>query len=72
MMAGRTVRIGIIGAGFGVQHPQGYGLTENAEVAACCRRTKGKAEPLAQEFGMPHVYTDPPESTREARARNSK
>ena len=72
MMTGQTVRMGVIGGGFGVQHLQGYGVTENAEVAACCRRTKGKAEALAREFGVPHVYTDPPESTREARARDLK
>ncbi len=32
MMAGRTVRIGYIGGGFGVWHPQGYGVTKAREL----------------------------------------
>ena len=32
MRAGRTGRIGVIGGGFGVQHLQGYGVTEAREL----------------------------------------
>ncbi len=58
MTTGQPVQIGVIGGGFGIQHLQGYGATENAEVAAFCQRTRDKAEALAGEFGVPHVYTD--------------
>lgn len=58
MTTGQVVRVGVIGGGFGVQHLQGYGVTENAEVVAFCQRTRDKAEALAREFGVPHVYTD--------------
>ena len=58
MTTGQTVRVGVIGGGFGVQHLQGYGATEGAEVTAFCQKTKDKAEALARQFGVPHVYTD--------------
>lgn len=32
MMTGRTVRICVIGGGFGVQHLQRYGVTEAREL----------------------------------------
>ncbi len=54
----QPVRIGVIGGGFGVQHLQGFGVTENAEVVAFCQRTRDKAEAMAGEFRVPHVYTD--------------
>ena len=53
-----AVRIGVIGGGFGVQHLQGFDVTENAEVVAFCQRSRDKAEALAGKFGVPHVYTD--------------
>lgn len=58
MATGQPVRIGVIGGGFGTQHLQGYGATDNAEVVAFCQRTKEQAEATAGEFGVPHVYTD--------------
>ena len=58
MTTGQTVRVGVIGGGFGVQHLQVFGATEDAEVVAFCQRTKDKAEALARQFGVPHVYTD--------------
>ena len=58
MTTGQPVRIGVIGGGFGIQHLQGFGATKDAEVVAFCQRTKDKAEALAGEFGVPHVYTD--------------
>ena len=53
-----AVRIGVIGGGFGVQHLQGYGATEDAEVVAFCQRNRDKATALAEQFGVPHVYTN--------------
>ena len=58
MTTGQPVRIGVIGGGFGIQHLQGFGATDDAEVVAFCQRTKEKAEATAGEFGVPHVYTD--------------
>lgn len=58
MTTDQPVRIGVIGGGFGVQHLQGFGVTENAEVVAFCQRTRDKAEAMAGEFGVAHVYTD--------------
>ena len=58
MTTGQPVRVGVIGGGFGIQHLQGYGATEAAEVVAFCQRTKEKAEETAGKFGVPHVYTD--------------
>ena len=58
MTTDQPVRIGVIGGGFGVQHLQGFGVTENAEVVAFCQRTRDKAEAMAGKFGVPHVYTD--------------
>ncbi len=58
MTTDQPVRIGVIGGGFGVQHLQGFHVTENAEVVAFCQRTRDKAEAMAGKFGVPHVYTD--------------
>lgn len=58
MTTGQPVRIGVIGGGFGIQHLQGLGATEDAEVVAFCQRTRDKAEATAGKFGVPHVYTD--------------
>ena len=41
MTTGQPVRIGVIGGGFGIQHLQGYGATEDAEVVAFCP-TRGR------------------------------
>ena len=58
MTTGQQMRIGVIGGGFGIQHLQGFGATEGAEVVAFCQRTKDKAEAMAGKFGVHHVYTD--------------
>lgn len=58
MTTDQPVRVGVIGGGFGVQHLQGFGATENAEVVAFCQRNRDKAETMAGEFGVPHAYTD--------------
>ena len=58
MTTPQTIRVGVIGGGFGTQHLQGFGATDHAEVVAFCQRTKEKAETIAREYGVPHVYTD--------------
>lgn len=56
-----SLKIGVIGGGFGKLHLQGYRACQGVEIAAFCQRTRTQAEHVAQEFGIPHVYTDYPE-----------
>jgi len=58
MAQGHTIKVGVIGGGFGRLHLQGYGATENVEVVAFCQRTRREAEAIAKEFAIPHVYSD--------------
>lgn len=53
-----TIRVGVIGGGFGKRHLQGYRSTENVEIVAFCQRTSQQAEAIAKEFSIPHVYSD--------------
>jgi predicted dehydrogenase len=53
-----TLRVGIIGTGFGRMHLLGYRQCANVQVVAVCQRTKEKAEAFAREFGIPHLFTD--------------
>ena len=53
-----TLRIGIIGTGFGRMHLLGYRQCANVQVTAICQRTKEKAEAFAREYGIPHLFTD--------------
>ena len=53
-----VVKIGVIGGGFGIQHLQGFGATDNAEVVAFCQRTRDKAQATAKAYGIPQVYSD--------------
>jgi predicted dehydrogenase len=58
-MADKTVRIGIIGTGFGqkVQVP-GFRQVPGAEVVAICSGRPERAEAAARESGIPHAYVD--------------
>ena len=57
-MAEKTVRIGVIGVGFGNQvHIPGL-QSEGVEVVAVCARREERAQEAAQRFGIPHVFTD--------------
>lgn len=53
-----TIRVGVIGGGFGKLHLQGYRATENVDVVAFCQRTQQEANAIAKEFSIPHVYSD--------------
>ncbi|MCL0043982.1 Gfo/Idh/MocA family oxidoreductase [Dehalococcoidia bacterium] len=57
-MTGNTVRVGVIGVGFGakVQIP-GF-QSEGIEVVAVCARRSQRAEKAARDFAIPGVYTD--------------
>ncbi|MBI4639331.1 MAG: Gfo/Idh/MocA family oxidoreductase [Candidatus Tectomicrobia bacterium] len=56
--ARRPLKVGVIGLGFGRTHIQGYQATEGVEVIAVCQRRKDRAEAVANEFGIPNVFTD--------------
>jgi len=53
------VRVGIIGAGFGRKaHIPGFKVWPDAEVVAICDIARGLAESVAQELGIPRVFTN--------------
>ncbi|HXV83897.1 MAG TPA: Gfo/Idh/MocA family oxidoreductase, partial [Candidatus Binatia bacterium] len=55
---GKTLKIGVVGGGFGQVHILAYRATPGVEVTAFCQRTKARAEQIARKFGIPHVFTD--------------
>jgi predicted dehydrogenase len=54
----KTIKVGVVGGGFGRTHILAYRATPGVEVTAFCQRTKASAEKIAREFGIPQVYTD--------------
>jgi predicted dehydrogenase len=54
----KTVKVGVVGGGFGRTHILAYQATPGVEVTAFCQRTKASAERVAREFGIPQVFTD--------------
>ncbi len=54
-----TVRVGLIGTGFGgaVQAP-GWTCVDSAEVVAVTSRRRERAQAVADEFAIKHVFTD--------------
>jgi predicted dehydrogenase len=54
----KTIKVGVVGGGFGRTHILAYRTTPGVEVTAFCQRTKASAERIAQDFGIPHVFTD--------------
>jgi len=54
----KTIKVGVVGGGFGRTHLLAYHATPGVEVKAFCQRTKAKAEQIAREFGIPQVFTD--------------
>ena len=57
-MAHASIRVGVIGVGFGtaVQIP-GF-QSEGVEVVAVCARRPERAQEAAEKFGIPHAFTD--------------
>jgi predicted dehydrogenase len=55
-----TLRAGIIGAGFITVrgHVPGYRAAGGVEIIALCDLNEQRAQTVAQEIGIPHVYTD--------------
>jgi predicted dehydrogenase len=54
----KTIKVGVVGGGFGRTHILAYRTTPGVEVTAFCQRTKAKAEQIAREFGIPHMFID--------------
>src|SRR5687768_7333781 len=54
----KTIKVGVVGGGFGRTHIMAYQATPGVEVTAFCQRTKASAEKIARDFGIPRVFTD--------------
>lgn len=54
----KTIKVGVVGGGFGRTHLLAYRATPGVEVTSFCQRTKASAERVARDFGIPHVFTD--------------
>jgi predicted dehydrogenase len=54
----KTLKIGVVGGGFGRVHILSYRATPGVELTAFCQRTKARAEQIARDFGIPQVFTD--------------
>jgi predicted dehydrogenase len=65
-MAVKRVVAGVIGAGIGKFHIQGYQLHPNAEVAAVCDLNETLAKKVAKHFGVAQVYTSYRQMLRKA------
>lgn len=53
-----TLRVGVIGGGFGRNHVLGFQTCEQVEVVALCQRTRDRAAALARDLGVPDIHTD--------------
>ncbi len=56
-----TIRVGVIGAGGNTRsrHIPGLQAIDGVEVVTVCNRTQESGQRVADEFGIPHVVTDP-------------
>ena len=52
------VGIGVIGVGIGRLHMQGYAECPEAQIVAVCDVNEERARQAAEEFKIPHVFTD--------------
>ena len=65
-MTTSSLRIGVIGTGFGTNvHVPGF-QSEGIQVVAVCARRRERAEKAAHDFGIPGVYTDYRQMLKEA------
>jgi predicted dehydrogenase len=58
MMAGQTVRVAVIGLGFGAEFIPIYQRHPQAEMAAICRRDRAGLDEVGDQFGVERRYTD--------------
>lgn len=52
------IKVGIIGTGIGSYHARGYKKCPDAEIKAICDVDIDRAKRMAEEHGIPDVYTD--------------
>lgn len=52
------VKVGIIGAGIGALHARGLRKCANGEPYAICDLNEARAQKVATEYNIPHVFTD--------------
>jgi predicted dehydrogenase len=57
-MAGKKIKIAIVGLGFGAEFIPIYQRHPQAEMAAICQRTKKKLDAIGDAFGIGRRYTD--------------
>ncbi|CAH0118906.1 MULTISPECIES: Gfo/Idh/MocA family protein [unclassified Paenibacillus] len=58
-MSGRQIRIGLIGSGqIGKIHLEQYGQIADAEIVAVCDVHEETARNAAEQYHVPHIYTD--------------
>jgi predicted dehydrogenase len=57
-MTAKTVRVGIIGTGIGVEHIKAFRQTPGAVITAVCSAQRERAEATAQQFGIPRATTN--------------
>ena len=60
MIEGKApIRVGIVGVGqIGKEHVRSYHKNENAEIVAIADLNEAEANRVAEEYAIPHVYTD--------------
>ncbi len=58
MSSGKKARIGVIGLGMGRTHLRSYRDYTRSEVIAICDKDKTLLKSIANEYKVPHVYTD--------------
>ncbi len=56
-MSTKTVRVGIVGLGFGAEFIPIYKAHPNAEMYAICRRNKAELDACGDKYGIPARYT---------------
>lgn len=57
-MEKKLLHVGVIGLGIGRKHAQGIKATHGAVLYALCDTDKVRANALAKDLDVPHVYTD--------------
>ena len=55
---GKTLRVGVVGTGFGRYHMAGYAKLPDVELVAVCDLNEAEAREFADTYGAPHVFTD--------------
>ncbi len=53
-----VLRVGVVGAGIGAGYIAGFQKQPDVVVGALCARTRGRMEPIAARYHIPHLYTD--------------